>query len=803
MKLKNNFFRIKSSLYIMLLICLGITMTCCEEDSDLKLQLAVNSNDIVLKPEGGSTHIMVYSTGKWTASFKEPVKWASIDKIEGEGNTSVLFSYSENLEAPRRVSLILTCDGKVQQVNLVQDGITPSIKLPNTATLAKNALPVKLDITSNLRYTLDEMTVSVTYDDELSEQWVTEAKVTEKGLEFYALENNTGSDRTARIIIKLIDGNNKEYTAQTDVKQTTEGAYFTPVEEHTEAIKFASTETALFTSNIENSTAYFTAEVQYNRSTADWISNIVFKGNTMNFDVLENVTGASRNATIKIKLSNASGEVISMSYPVIQTDKPFRVIKFSTLRSKITGTSGEFRSFTEFDAFEGIVISDAGNPNMGTNPNTNFSTIDLLENEKTAYIQALDGSFGFRIKTSSAEDNVLTRYSKVQISLEGLVLTKEADPERYTLSGMTAAHIRSSEAGTATDVISKSKRMDELTDADIYTFVELTNAEFALPYGSYFNANVGYSRITDWSTAGITAPRFDVVPTLLKDNGGNSLNVLTNLGAPWARNTLPTGSGTVKGVLVHDKLLRYGPGAGDIGKYSLRILEESAISLNNAPQSTTLVEWNWIGATTQTASTIVKNGDGTVTPKIGTGSLYCTVGTASPTLGAHPIFHTDPTSKAVPASALQYNTTWWNTTTNSGEAFVCKFSTSGISGNNLTINFSQGGGSGSNTTQHVPVYWEIEYSTDGANFTVLPNSTYGVRPLTVWAETPLFDCPGLISHSFKLPSALFGQGDVYVKLKVKDNICGTMTGAENGKITATTNNTAVNVRVGVISIKYN
>src|SRR5690606_11978638 len=111
-------------------------------------------------------------------------------------------------------------------------------------------------------------------------------------------------------------------------------------------------------------------------------------------------------------------------------------------------------------------------------------------------------------------------------------------------------------------------------------------------------------------------------------------------------------------------------------------------------------------------------------------------------------------SKAVPSSAMHFTGKWWNAAENKGEGFVFKFSTEGLSGKTFLVNFTQGGGSGSTTTMHVPAYWEVEYSLDGLSFTVLPNSTYGVRPLAGFGLNHNYTALGLISHSFKLPATL-------------------------------------------------
>lgn len=786
----------------LLLMTFGLLVS-CEENYKLEIPFAVNSNEINLTEDGGSTSVMIYSTGSWTVSLSDKVNWASLNKLKGKGNGSVVFSYSQNAGAPRRVKLMINKGGEIKEVLIVQAGNIPTLKFKNgDLSIPKMQASVYLPLTSNLKYDAGDIKMDVLYDDEFSEQWVSDVKITEKAFEFVALANNTGHSRAAMVILLYTDGWGNEYTAVTNITQTAEIAYVTPSPTETRIIKYATSVVVGLDNNVLYSFPYFTQSVTYSAGLG-WISNIALEGGQLTFDVDLNETGMDRSAVITCQYQNTLGESVQFQFTLNQSSSAYENYTFAELRSLISAASGEIQITDPVKLLEGIVISDAGNPNMETNPNLTFLSIDFTENARTAYMQSLDGSYGLRIKTASESDNTLTRYSKVSIKLAGLTLKKESNPERYTLSGLTASNILSTEAGTVANVVSKLKNISSLTDADIYTYVRLTNVECALPYGSYFNANVGYAKITNWNALGTTGPRLDAAPTLLKDNEGNSLNLLTNMGASWARNTLPTGAGSVNGIVVHSKLLRYGYGDGFIGTYALRILDESAVSLNNPVQSRTLVEWNWIGSTTKTASTIVTNADGSVAPKIGSGDLSCTLGSLTPSLGSHPIYHENPASKDIPNSALTYAASWWNTATNLGEGFVCKFSTSGVTGNNLTIDFSQGGGSGSITTQHVPVYWQIEYSTNGTNYTVLPNSTYGVRPLVVYSNTPLSDCPGLISYSFKLPNSLFGQQNIYIKLKVKNNICGTATGAEDGTITATQNNTAVSVRVGVISLKYN
>src|SRR5690606_3786213 len=162
-------------------------------------------------------------------------------------------------------------------------------------------------------------------------------------------------------------------------------------------------------------------------------------------------------------------------------------------------------------------------------------------------------------------------------------------------------------------------------------------------------------------------------------------------------------------------------------------------------------------------------------------------------------------------NAFQFSTKWWNTGTNKGEGVVFEFPTTGITARSLLLNFTQGAGSGGATSIYSPLYWEVAYSTDGTNYTVMPGSAYCIRPLPVWgAAYSAWLAPALNNYTFKLPNELLNKSKVYVKLQVQSNICATSTGAENGRITAGAvdagNNNpldiAHSVRFGAVSIKY-
>ena len=53
----------------------------------------------------------IYSTGEWSVRLSKDVEWASINRLNGSGNTPVLFKYGANYGVPRAVDIIFTRGG--------------------------------------------------------------------------------------------------------------------------------------------------------------------------------------------------------------------------------------------------------------------------------------------------------------------------------------------------------------------------------------------------------------------------------------------------------------------------------------------------------------------------------------------------------------------------------------------------------------------------------------------------------------------------------------------------------------------
>ena len=186
---------------------------------------------------------------------------------------------------------------------------------------------------------------------------------------------------------------------------------------------------------------------------------------------------------------------------------------------------------------------------------------------------------------------MLARGTRLSLSLSGTVLTREENPERYTISSLVGENMVESAAGEAIPV--KQRRISELTDDDVYTFVSLENTEFLFKEGSYANVYENYSLSSDVNASQTgNNNRMDGWASLLMDDAGNSIYAPVNMLCLWRRSGqgVPQGTGTTHGIVVHNELPRY----GNVGRYQIRVLDESGFGMEWAGESayTEFAEWD-------------------------------------------------------------------------------------------------------------------------------------------------------------------------------------------------------------------
>ena len=525
-----------------------------------------------------------------------------------------------------------------------------------------------------------------------------------------------------------------------------------------------------------------------------------------------NEGSAPRTATIKLSFTDASGASASALCKVTQKPYP-TVADFATVRAL---TPGEI---TIAQYIEGYVVSDPASKNIVSSPQTKQFFFDRGENDRTVYIESLDGQYGFCLKFANAEDNTLARFSKVRLAIAGATLEKKADPECYTISGLTAANVLETSVPDEFKIPVKTKSIAELTDADIYTLVSVTGLEIMCKDGAYTNCTDGYSFKDALNAIGTaTAPRWDVAPLMCYDRGGNTIFMLTNAAVSWRRHSsgrdldfysvVAQGSGTFRGIVVADDVapIRY----GDLGRYQLRAMTKEEIALNDEPFMKTIVEWNWNDRKID------------LVPEIGAGEIDKYGATQAAAADFNNVVcsgkggSTTEQKGLVSNGGIMFTQQWWDFTADEGRYFDISFSTQGISGSNLIFGLTWGHGSMSNTTLSGPAHWNLLYSVDGGGtFRPVPDCpVIKKRSITWWTTTSQDATPGFTEHLRRLPADCFGREKVVLRLQVADKVTDidpkatssnylTALGIEKGTLTSSVAAGNSQARIGTITVRYN
>ena len=474
---------------------------------------------------------------------------------------------------------------------------------------------------------------------------------------------------------------------------------------------------------------------------------------------------------------------------------------------------------------EGIVISAPANPNLDLSVQTNYRTASATQNNRTAYIEVCeDGKWrGVKLvfQHLDPEARKLERYSRVIIDTENAVTEDGGRVIRDIPNGAVLSVI----PGRKEDVPVRVRRVRELTDDDLYTWVSIPDCEFVFKYGSYCNILESYAaRPSDNKALGGNG-MMDSWQTLLTDADGSPVYAMINSRVPWRRsgNGVPQGKGTLSGIYVRSDILRY----GKVHAPQIRPLEEEDFDFQwDGPSSfSTVCEWNWNDnqkafMTEEGEKDYIKRQK--VFPDKGEGRLY-TDFEASTYRGRdldNPAVEPDKGYKVgsrgqVPYGSMQVRTlasNWWDWGSDCGNAVVVKFSLDGVSGERLVLDFSFAAGDNySGNTRMCPVYWGVEVSTDDIAYARVDIPDITCRPLPWWQREldgvtyyTSAECGmGLTEHQVVLPSSLFGAKDVWVRIApVKKNAYTlAMYGSDNG-VLRPNSSIWTYLEFGTIAVRY-
>ena len=515
--------------------------------------------------------------------------------------------------------------------------------------------------------------------------------------------------------------------------------------------------------------------VSYLSGTDGWVSSVsLADGKAM---VQTTPTGSDHMSKARITLSYTDSweEVFSVVLLATASDKNG---SFGTEITWETARSFAGNGVIQEDSFiKGVVISDCHSQNMAMNPSVAYNRVDVTESDKTAYLQKDDGSMGFCLKFEAPEDNMLSKGTSVTLSLQGLSIVKEQEPDRFIISGLTAGNIVQSAPGT---VAVKKRKIAELKDDDIYTWVELQNTEFYCKYGAYSNVNENYT-LSSPVNAMLTSAnkdRMDGWAAMLVDTEGKAIYAPVNMLCEWRRSTdsgithlVPQGNGTTEGVIVSENNPRY----GYMGKYQIRVIDQSGfcqdaegssaftehVRYNGQPYSYRYGQYGAIdtkyaapAGLVNRMKQIIPSDDISQTKKIPNAELscqnwsaaaaltdsnypiasndaYCSPFCTNDKVGKAGVASTDNTTGHPRAMILVHDIKgWYEWTDNKVTGYrglIIDMKAQDLQGELMILSFAfSAGKTSAATTRNYPAHWCVECSVDGGEtYTICPDAATG------------------------------------------------------------------------------
>ena len=346
-------------------------------------------------------------------------------------------------------------------------------------------------------------------------------------------------------------------------------------------------------------------------NTPDWVENIVIndaegEDREMVITLTANPSAvAPRAAGVVMWFTDGWGDTQRVEFNLLQrTSKetfgdPITMDDFC--QNYATG-----KVIDKYVLLEGVVVSNKHDLNAGEPDQQTTSVVDYTPTQTTVYLQAANGSRGIQLTCATADDNVFEQWDKVQILIHGTTGVMYEGPDRFELKGVKKTMITQRTAGTKADIATKKKTIGQLTDADIFTYVELQDVYFPVRKGSLCPYNEGYA-------LGTNANRIAKYPRLMLDKNGDEIHLFTNSNCMYRSNgrRLPYGSGYISGVIVHERFARFNwrdgadpaemqddPTLGWIGRYGIRHQTEGDVFDNLADSvedsfAAILCEYRW------------------------------------------------------------------------------------------------------------------------------------------------------------------------------------------------------------------
>ena len=475
--------------------------------------------------------------------------------------------------------------------------------------------------------------------------------------------------------------------------------------------------------------------------------------------------------------------------------------------------------------FEAVLVSVPDNPNLGMNTQISSETVSNLVTKRYGYFQTKDASSGLLVHFSkTATIRSIPRFATVTLNIQGATLrrTDGGGYGIYNVGENSIVNIVKTERG---DFPVKQKKINELSDNDIYTLVRVSELEFVFKDGSYSNVYEAHTQKSKVNASCGPTQKIDNWAGLLCDSDGQSIYYVLSTRAPWRRdgNGVPQGRGILEGILIpNTDMPRYGGQV--LGKYQILPMSSAAFMFKENSAWNTLVEWNWNDNVPELRTL---QGDRKqvayehVLPDVGEGELYSSTG------GKIVRFRDmnnvnvisekgNPNWKGIVANgALSIqcpSSSWWNWRENRGNGLQLYVPVGGIKATQLALAFTFAAGKcNAEGALHFPCKWAVEYSVDGNNYVRLNKEPIILRALPYAPyvlngekyQTSSEAAAGYTEHFVNLPLDILKYKNVYIRIvpMAKNSATLAYEGTMNGSLHPKRTNATI-VNFGAVKIIY-
>ena len=203
----------------------------CEKPYTFDKDLAVTAREIRLTEYEGSTHMVVYSNGVWSATLTEDVLWANLEVGNNNGIGDLVFTYTDNPGIARRVGIRLEKGPAVDTVMMIQAGSNTNPQLvfkDEILTIGGEAGAVDAVLISNVMESVEQITPSVVYYNwgeaapavsPGGDGWIRSCVIADNIASISVSANTSGERRSADLALRLNNGMDVDFTVTLRIRQ--------------------------------------------------------------------------------------------------------------------------------------------------------------------------------------------------------------------------------------------------------------------------------------------------------------------------------------------------------------------------------------------------------------------------------------------------------------------------------------------------------------------------------------------------------------------------------------------------------